>query len=444
MKLPPLATPYRSDRLTGALLLVLVGWFLLTTAYHGAINPQSGVTGGDFKFFYQAAQRLNAGKPLYVHEASGATYVYTPLLALLLRPIAAIAGEQDGPTPALALKLWYACSAASLVAAIALFALAMRWTLRQAALIAIVAIVAFRFWPTTMTFGLGQNNLFLVFALAGLYWADSHDKPLATAGFITLGTLFKTWFIGFALYLLIRRNWKATAACVGFTALSVALLFTIVGWRELPLFVEMTLGYASKQMGNQVLSQSIAGFAQLHFSTNAHINPLRDSGPLAAAVKYAGQLLMLLGLTYLFLRPAVTLSERRLHLSLVALTVLLLLPYCQTEYLVLALPPLWCFLTQPRLGGWFGFLGAAVVYVLLTRGGPYYPNDAQAYRSGVRSLLVSLPFLMLFLLWLITFTTLIRHVSATLPSSFRTPSTPVPLPFRTRSAPPPAGLPEAP
>ena len=64
-----------------ALLLVLVSWLLVASAYSGAVSPASGITGLDFDVFYQAASRLNAGQLLYTSRISlpACTWGHTPI-----------------------------------------------------------------------------------------------------------------------------------------------------------------------------------------------------------------------------------------------------------------------------------------------------------------------------------------------------------------------------
>lgn len=403
-------------RPVGALLLVLILWIMLSSAYHGMV--ESGVRGGDFKFFYAAAQRLNAHQPLYQDDPNGATYVYTPLLALLLQPVVGerdLAPGSDGQrSPAaeaeflFAQKAWFVVSAGALVGAVGLCALGFKLNLSRAAAIGIMLLTAFHLWPTVMTFGLGQANLLLVLTLAGMYWADRQERYYLAAFCIALGTIFKTWFIAMLLFLLLRRAWKASAACLVFLALGMGVLFTIVGWQEFPMFVHFTIGYAAKQMGNQVLSQSIAGFAQLHFLKNDHLLPWVHSPALALAFRGVAYLLVLGGVALVTLlgRPCHAIT-RQVQLSIVTLTMLLLLPYCQNEYLVLVLPTLWLFLTRPSLG-WLGFVITALVYVLFTRGGPYYPLNAREFQHGWRTLVPSLPFFLTCLLWMVSVWTGLR------------------------------------
>lgn len=428
---PALTFEPKQSRAVCLLALLLVTWIMVGSSFHGMV--QSGVRGGDFQFFYTAAQRLNAHEPLYKYESTGATYVYAPLLAITLRPFVgthsmARDAEHKLIDPATegeflhAQKVWFGASAGSLLLAVGLFARAARLHLTQAAAGCILIVTAFHFWPTVMSLGLGQANLLLVCALAGIYYADSRDKLLLAAVFIAGGAIIKTWFLGFVLYLILRRAWSAIVACGVIYVACLGVLFTIVGWGEMKLFIDMTHDYASKNMGNQVLSQSISGFAQLHFSQNDHIAPLRDSPLLADLTKWTLTALILGGLAFMYFRKLSGKPfERQLRLGVITLSLLLLLPYCQNEYLVLTLPVLWTFLLAPSSSGLLSFGLTCIAYILLTRGGPYYPNDAKPFHDGLRSLFVSLPFFTLMGLWAVTLLALMSRRVTLMPDTSNAP-----------------------
>ena len=80
--------------LTSIALLILIARFVSASAYRGAINSlhTPGWGGGDFELYYNAGQRLNHGERLYVVEPYMG-YAYTPLLAILVRPLSRLPFE---------------------------------------------------------------------------------------------------------------------------------------------------------------------------------------------------------------------------------------------------------------------------------------------------------------------------------------------------------------
>ena len=218
----------------GILLLLLVSWLLVASAYSGAVSTTSGITGMDFASFYTAAQRLNAGHPLYQPHLNpalgGSLYVYSPLLALLMRPLAHISFHT-------ATKAWFFVNAASLILAVLLYGLAARISWRKSSLLAILLLVSFRFWDTTMNFGLGQSNSLMLVLIAAMLWADSRERWWLMGALIALAALFKVWLIGLVLYLLLRRRWQEAAFGIGAFLVALGGLFSIVGWPELPSYL---------------------------------------------------------------------------------------------------------------------------------------------------------------------------------------------------------------
>ena len=183
------------------LLLFLVSWLLVASAYSGAVSPTSGIAGLDFAVFYHAAARLNAGQPLYQSHLppglQGGLYVYCPLLAFLLRPLALLPFHK-------ALQVWFFVNAACLILAVLLYGASARLTWKTASLMAVLLLVSFRYWDTTMNFGLGQSNAIMLALIGGMLWADSRKRWMLMGMLIALAALFKVWLIGLLLYLVLR------------------------------------------------------------------------------------------------------------------------------------------------------------------------------------------------------------------------------------------------
>jgi len=394
--LQPISAPAaRPDvaALRGAAFLALLTWLLVTSAYHGEVLPGGKVSGIDFGIFYHAAQRLNAGLPLY--QPHGELYAYSPLLALLMRPLAHLPLES-------ALKVWFAFSAACLVASVGVFGRASGLGWRDAGPLGLMLLAGFRFWPTTMNFALGQINFLMLLLLCGMFWADHRRRPLLLGVLLGAACLFKIWMLGLLLYPLLRRQWPAVAACLGVCFVSFVALFSVIGWREWSPFLQASLN-TSKQVNRISITHSLFGFASLHFRANGLLQPVLNSALAWGLVLLAGAAALAWGLALLRRRPALSPLESRLALGVVAVSVLLLVPPCQNEYLVLCLPLLWTLLAPAdaeagRLAPWM-LAGGALGYVLFSRGwGPYAPVP-EAYQHGLRSLLVSAPFYAAAVLW---------------------------------------------
>ncbi len=388
---------------TGFFLLLLC-WLLVASAYHGALNPNSGITGIDFAIYHRAAGWLNAGEPLYYPGVEGKSgYMYTPLVAWALRPLARLPMEQ-------ALKYWFLVNAVALIAAAALYAVAARLRWRNAAALGILLLVAFRFWPTTCNLGMGQVNCMLLTLVAGMMLADSRGRMGAVAVLIAVAAMIKLWMIGALLHLAVRRRWGAVAGCFAAFGGLLAGSFALVGWQEWAGFVgTVTSKAASVQPG--LVSQSIPGFARIRFSESGLVEPLVDSPLAGYAFLGAGYLAVGLALAWLWWKaPARTPYETLLRFGFSILSLLLLLPICHMEYYILAVPLLWAFVApgeveRPHLGA---ILGAALVYIAFTRPVPVSGPGLAAVREGTKSLIVSVPFFAGVALWIVTFLELKR------------------------------------
>lgn len=381
-------------KVRSALFIGLLVWLLVITAYRGALNTGDLITGIDFEIFYDTAARWNHGLPLY--QPHGQLYAYSPLLALILRPLAMI------PLGA-ALKFWFCFSAACLVLSVLVYGSAARMKWSDAASLGIMLVTGFRFWPTTMNFALGQLNFLMLLLLCSMFWADNRRKTVMLGILIGFAALFKIWMLGLLLYPLLKRQWSAVTAAIGLCVLAFPLLFTLAGWREFPAFLQASIS-TSQQVSRISITHSLFGFMHLHFQSNALLDPFSTNRLLYAAFLLAG--LAGVGYGYLLLWRNRDFSSyyQRLSLGLVAVSVLLLLPPCQNEYLVLCLPLLWTMIAPVETGATDiqipMMLAGWVIYLLFSRGwGPYAPVPA-AYHHGWRSILVSTGFLAMSALWL--------------------------------------------
>jgi len=389
------------------LLLILIGWFLLSSAYSSALHTTPGVTGIDFRLYYDAASRLLHHQPLYQFRAEGDTYVYPPPLAIALQPLAALPYER-------ALNFWFFLTASCLTLSVLLYAVAARYTWRDLALIGVILIIGYRFWPTTMNFALGQVNFFILLIVCAIYLADSRKLFTAISLLIACAALVKTWMIGLLIYPLLRNRWRAAALGAVTYAVLLITSFALVGWHEWHTFSTLTAGYANQTIGQIATTQSFPGFAYLHFGPNHHVDPLLASTLLHHCFILLGLAIIGSGFFYIYKNPPQPASyEARLQLGLVILSLLLLLPMCQSEYFVLCLPLLWTLLAptpvtqgEPRLS-LLVMAGSFAVYFTFTRSWPS-PPIPEAYRHGLRSLTVSANFFAAFSLWLVTIYALIR------------------------------------
>jgi len=181
----------RHPRIVGALMVAvavlgaILGVQML--AFHLATDPLA-----DFRVYYDAAARLNAGLPLYPPGAR----IYPPLFEIVLRPLALLPFD-------IAAGIWVGISLAAL--GLTLWRIGIR---RPATWLAVGALSAAIAW----VLAIGQAEVIITLLL-------TLGSPLsvAIAGNIKLFPLLA------GIYWLVRRDWRDLRRFVGWTG-SLALL----------------------------------------------------------------------------------------------------------------------------------------------------------------------------------------------------------------------------
>jgi Glycosyltransferase family 87 len=174
--------------LTAAFVGALAG--AATLALHLQLDPLA-----DVRAYYDAAERLNAGQPLYPVDAdvdAAAYYRYPPLLAILFRPLALLPYEA-------AAALWELALVAALLATLYRLGIRYRWTWWLFFILS-PAIA----W--TMSIGQAQAIVTLLTAIAAP-WS------------IALAAHVKLFPALVAVYWLGRRDWRRLRSFVEWAAL---------------------------------------------------------------------------------------------------------------------------------------------------------------------------------------------------------------------------------
>ena len=206
----PLLRAFR--RLIPFLALVL---FAATTA---AVLASAGSTlGYDAAAYLQAAERLQAGQPLYdptVDVAVGfGVYLYPPPFALAVVPFTLFPAPLD-------LWAWLGTMIGAFLVGTALLPVrpGVRWS------IVLLAAVSF---PFLYAVKLGQVGplLYLAFAI-GWRWID---RPAATGLAVAAGTLAKLQAALLFGWMIATRRWRALAVGIGAIAVVVVATTLIVG-----------------------------------------------------------------------------------------------------------------------------------------------------------------------------------------------------------------------
>jgi hypothetical protein len=382
------------ERILCVMLLILALRCLDAGAYR-AVTPASGIFGVDFGSYYGAAKRLNDGVALYGHEQGDprGPHVSSPLVPVLLRHVARRPVDQ-------ATRIWAALNVAALSIAVFLYC----WgagidPLKNPVGPLLIMFTGFRFWPTVLELGIGNSDLILLCLITALFVCNRYRKWVLFALIVAVAALVKTWMICGLFYLLMRRKWGAAFACLGFLAVGMAILFTMVGWSQLPAMLKLTHSYSSQPM---LVSHSIDGIARMYFQKNLIMTPFTTSHAAWLLVMAAGYGCLLAGLGYMWLRaPEMDESQLRTSLGLVFLALILGCPVTHQYYFVLALPVLWGLFFEPGDGkrDWVLPVMAFAVYLVFSVPTPGIDPIGAGFQNGIPRLFVGINFFCGALLW---------------------------------------------
>ncbi|HVF91313.1 MAG TPA: glycosyltransferase family 87 protein [Blastocatellia bacterium] len=239
--------------------------------YAGRSSADPRVYGNDFNVYYFAAREIIAGRDPYQSSLGPWTpYLYLPLLAELLAPVALLPVR-------VAAFFWYLLNLSSLaVAARLLVRLAepeeeegrdnARLSSSGRALVAVAAIaVVARFILDNLQ--LGQINLLVTMLAIAHVYLYSRGRKLASALALALAASFKVTPLVFLLYHLARGRAKYAAGCFALFAVITVASFLPFGARGLSAFNDFTnrtlrngQGFDLTYPGNQSMRGAIGRF----------------------------------------------------------------------------------------------------------------------------------------------------------------------------------------
>lgn len=263
-----------SRRLALTLLAIVILAAGLYFAGKSGSNPLA--YRNDFNVFYHAAREVLAGRDPYQSSLGDWTpYLYPPLLAVVLAPLALL------PLP-VAAYVWFLINAASTIAAALISARLARdgerssdrtSEAREAAggegghvvplIAALSLVVVARF--VVDNFSLGQVNPLVAALAAAHLYLYSRDKKIASALALSIGVSIKLTPLVLIAYHLARRRWKFAAAGLVMCVALAALSFLPLGSRAPEAFhafvnrtIENEQGYDLADPGNQSLRGALA------------------------------------------------------------------------------------------------------------------------------------------------------------------------------------------
>jgi alpha-1,2-mannosyltransferase len=235
--------------------------------FAGQSGSSEQVYSNDFNVFYHAAREVIAGRDPYQHSLGEWTpYLYPPLLAELLIPLALL------PLP-VAAYIWFLISATSIVAALwmatglAVRQISVQHLLKSSTwrvvLVTGSILVILRF--VLDNFNLGQVNPVIVALAVAHIFLYARDRKVLSAFVLVAAVSIKLTPAVLLLYHVAKLRLKFAAACIGLLVVITVLSFAPFGSSATNAFhkfadrtVKNDQGYDFGYAGNQSLRSAVA------------------------------------------------------------------------------------------------------------------------------------------------------------------------------------------
>ncbi|HEY9791907.1 MAG TPA: glycosyltransferase 87 family protein [Candidatus Obscuribacterales bacterium] len=364
------------------LLVVLISWLI----GHLTITEIHAV-GTDFQVFYDAAVRLQTGKPLY---ADGEKYIYPPLCALLVVPLLSL------HNPLCAMKAWavFETGCLCLGAWLTASCLPRRFLITGFC----VSLLLFcRNGHADCELMMGNCNFVLLLCVASLIYATFRRSDRAFIFSVIMGTLFKQWFVVFSVVFLLQKKYRQFFSCAVLSCAALAASFLVLkDWRQIACLLKWMNAYCSRKWIADLPLQSFYGFADLHFRQNQIVHPWICSPPIFWLVWLGGVAVVIAGLIWVFRTKYC--SDDVLPVCIFTVSIMLVMTISHGGYVCICLPVLSYFLLSPAKFPAHARLMAVFLYLAISRG--YGAVDpARVHGLWIESIVVSSTFYWFFSLW---------------------------------------------
>ena len=281
---------------------VALAWFM---------SQQSSAGLADFRVYYDAAHLLGSGKPLY-EGIEGMGYLYPPLMAQLLMPVALNASFQT------TYAIWFVVNVALLIATVALLS---RQTRRPLWL----WLVAPLFMPALQAIAIGQVTILLLALFAGAWLAVEREQRDLAGVLLALATWIKVFPAFVIVYFIWRRDWRVVrGALIGGVAFGI-LQIVISGLTPMIDMLDVLFSLSSSGQDRLVaVNASLLGFTSQLFQAHYNVTSLIVS-PLLYTISRVALTLLLVGALLYLSRPRRA-PDFDLEYALAVITALLLSP----------------------------------------------------------------------------------------------------------------------
>ncbi|XVJ60552.1 MAG: DUF2029 domain-containing protein [Tepidisphaera sp.] len=225
------------------LVVAAVASYFAFRAFRG-LPTEANPGKGDFEHFYHAARAMMLGQDIYASHTRG--YIYPPLLAMLLRPLAGF-DLRPAQLAWAGVNLLMVAGTVMLSLQIAVKRLGIpREKLTFIGIAAVALILGFE--PIRQEIEEGQTDTIVALCLVGAL-AALDRKPLLAGVLIGLGANIKYQALVVVPYLLIRRRWAAAASTAVSTAAFALIPAIVVGWKTNLQYLGIAFGGIAKLLG---------------------------------------------------------------------------------------------------------------------------------------------------------------------------------------------------
>jgi hypothetical protein len=337
------------------------------------VRPPNNNLGDDFSVYFYAARAIASGHSPYITD-----YVYSPLVALVLAPFSHL-------SLVYVWRVFTALSIGAMVASAGVFVLSIRSRLRdwqRPLIFGFCTLTILKFVPTIHELWNGQTDTFLLLVLILSAVALKTQRPLASGVLAGVAGLIKSWPAVSALVLFRRGQRLRRHALTGwFATLLIAPIMALAvgGISGLGQFFSSTFNARSQHL----ISVSVWGSPALLFTHSGLARPIFVSPELRVLVTVV-LFVWVVGLGIITLWST---ADPTLCFWDLVFCAVLLLPVSHLQYLVLAVPVLWIWVSAAVTEGSNGrrYVVAGVMIVWWYCLNMYWPTDgASAALSSVR------------------------------------------------------------
>lgn len=358
------------------LFFVLLVWSAVRFCGRALTFWRDGLPPGDFTIYFNAANNLRIGAPLYDFVAAasvpnGPVYKYPPFFAMLLAPFTAL------PVHDVAAG-WYVLNL-GLLGLIGYMVVRIGRSAQTRAAVAgfVVAVLFLNFQPAWESLIRGQLDIVILAGATGALWLLQAKRTEWAAGALLAFSMMLKLYPGLlAVYLLCQRRWRALGGFVGASLVLLLVSGMTVGWGTLWRYAGEILTvqtaavpWPENQSLDGLLSRLIIPAADTAWYTTVPFPTWARLTLYAAAAVLFGVTLWLL-----WLRPQPTARGFRLGYAAAMPLIVLLWPTAWIHYGTLLLLPFALLAIEqlePEYRSWALIAGLFASYLLVAVGNEY-------------------------------------------------------------------------